>query len=119
MNDKDVNANDYASAADFSDDGFWTKVGNVAKKAGKEVIGTALKAYYVARDEDTPIWAKTSIYGALAYFGLPIDAIPDIVPMVGYSDDLAVLLTAIKATTLYVKPEHEEEAERKLSDWFN
>ena len=51
-------------------------------KAGKEVIEKALILYYCLQDDDTPAWAKTTIIGALGYFISPIDAIPDLVPVV-------------------------------------
>lgn len=51
----------------------------------------ALKMYYAATDADTPTWAKTTIYGALGYFISPIDVIPGITPLVGYTDDVGVL----------------------------
>lgn len=91
----------------------------MAKKAGREVIGQALRLYYIAADSDTPVWAKSTIYGSLAYFVLPIDVIPDVVPILGYSDDVAVLAAAFKAVTSYYKKEHGELADRKLADWFD
>ena len=67
----------------FSEDGFWDKTKNFAKSAGETVLEPALKLYYSAKDSDTPTWAKTTVYGALGYFVSPIDAIPDIAPVVG------------------------------------
>ncbi len=87
----------------------------MAGKAGREVIEAVLKLYYALRDTDTPIWAKTLIVAALAYFINPIDAIPDVMVSIGYTDDAGVLLAAIKAITSHIKPEHGEKAE----DWVN
>ena len=83
----------------YSDDGFWGKVKAYAKVAGKGVLEPALKMYYSATDPDTPRWAKTTIYGALGYFISPIDAIPDLLPVLGYTDDLGVLVAAMKDDT--------------------
>ncbi|WP_342365739.1 YkvA family protein [Vibrio sp. S11_S32] len=91
---------------------------NLAKAAGENVLGTALKLYYSAQDPSTPIWAKSAIYGALGYFISPIDAIPDITPFVGYSDDLGVLVAATAAVVAYIKQEHSDKAENKLKQWF-
>lgn len=55
--------------------------------AGRKVIDKVLRLYYALQDKDTPIWAKSIIVGALAYFISPLDAIPDITPVVGYVDD--------------------------------
>ncbi|MCK5727051.1 MAG: DUF1232 domain-containing protein [Thiotrichaceae bacterium] len=103
---------------EYSDDSFWEKVKGYALSAGEAVLKPALKMYYSAQDADTPIWAKGTIYGALGYFISPIDAIPDIVPFVGYSDDLAILVAAIAAVAAYIKPEHEEQAKEILNQWF-
>ena len=68
-------------ANEFDDGSFWDKVKNFALKAGKEVIEKALWLYYAAQQPNTPVWAKTVIYGALAYFVLPVDAVPDAIPV--------------------------------------
>lgn len=104
---------------EFSDDGFWSKVTKYAKKAGHEVIEKALWLYYAAQGPETPIWAKTAIYGALGYFILPLDVIPDFAPVVGYSDDLGVLGTALVTVSSYINKDVKEQAAQKLNDWFN
>lgn len=102
----------------FSDDGFWSKIARYAKKAGKEVIEKALWLYYAAQNPDTPAWAKGIIYGALGYFILPIDAIPDIAPVVGYTDDLGMIGTALAAVSMYINDDAKQLARQKLTDWF-
>lgn len=103
---------------EFSDDGFWNKVVKYAKTAGQEVIEKALWLYYAAQNPQTPTWAKTTIYGALGYFILPIDAIPDMLPGVGYTDDLGVIAAAITAVSMYITDEVKQQAAQKLRDWF-
>ena len=103
---------------EFSDERFWDKIKNFAKAAGESVLEPAFKLYYAATDPDTPIWAKTVIYGALGYFISPIDVIPDIMPAVGYTDDLGVLAAAIATVAAYIKPEHVEKAKEKVKQWF-
>lgn len=88
---------------DFSDAAFWGKIKNYAKKAGKSVLEPALKMYFALNDKDTPIWAKTTIIGALGYFISPIDAIPDLLPVVGYTDDVGVLVAALAAVSAHIK----------------
>jgi uncharacterized membrane protein YkvA (DUF1232 family) len=103
----------------FDDTGFWTKAANFAKAAGREVIEKALWLYFAAQRPDTPLWAKTAIYGALAYFVMPFDAIPDIVPLAGYTDDLATLAAALASVAMYVDDDVKKQAETRLSDWFD
>lgn len=103
----------------YSDEGFWEKIKNYAKIAGENVLEPALKFYYSASDSDTPTWAKTTIFGALGYFIFPVDAIPDIAPVVGYTDDLGVLVAAVAATAAHIKKEHIEKAKATLAQWFS
>ena len=103
----------------FSDDGFWEKIVNFAKKAGKEVIKKGLWLYYAAQREDIPAWAKAVIYGALGYFILPLDAIPDVMPGIGFTDDLGVLAAAITTVASYIDDSVKELAREKIAEWFD
>jgi uncharacterized membrane protein YkvA (DUF1232 family) len=89
-----------------------------AKIAGKEVVERALQLYYAAQEPSTPAWAKTVIYGALGYFIFPLDAIPDLTPVVGYADDLGVLAAAVATVALYINAKVKQKAKQKLSEWF-
>lgn len=104
---------------DFDDDSFWAKVRNFALAAGKEVIEKALWLYYAAQAKGTPVWAKTTIYAALAYFVFPLDAVPDMVPVAGYTDDLGALAAATATVAMYITSEVKAQAQQKLSDWFD
>lgn len=106
------------SQEEYSDSGFWEKVKNYALQAGKEVIEKALWLYYAAQRPETPAWAKTVIFGALAYFISPIDAIPDITPIVGYTDDLGALAAAVAMVSAYINQEVKEKAAQKIKEWF-
>ena len=102
----------------FDDGSFWDKIKHFALKAGKEVIKKALWLYYAAQQPQTPAWAKTVIYGALAYFVLPVDAVPDAIPVAGFSDDLGALAAALAAVSMYVTEEVKRMAADKMRDWF-
>ncbi len=102
----------------FDDGSFWNKLKNFALKAGKEVIEKALWLYYAAQQPQTPAWAKTVIYGALAYFVLPVDAIPDAVPVAGFTDDLGTLAAALGTVSMYVTEEVKQLAADKMKGWF-
>lgn len=102
----------------YSDDSFWDKIAGVAKKAGGKVIYLGLLLYYALKRDSTPTWAKTVIIGALGYFISPIDAIPDLVPIVGFTDDLGVLTAAVATCALYINNEVKVNAKAKIADWF-
>lgn len=104
---------------EYSDEGFWEKIKKYAKAAGESALEPALKMYYASTDSDTPAWAKGTIYAALGYFISPIDAIPDITPVVGYADDVGVLCAAVAATAAHIKEEHVEKAKKTLAQWFS
>lgn len=107
-----------AYQAEYSDRGFWRKVAQHAQKAGKATLSHALTLYYAAQDADTPVWVKTTIYGALGYFVSPIDAIPDMIPITGYTDDMGVLAAAICVAAAHIKPEHRHKAGQSLKRWL-
>ena len=93
--------------------GFWTKV----KKVGARLpfAEDLLAAYYCAFDRDTPLRVKAALLGALAYFVLPFDVIPDMLPILGFADDAAVLATALRLVASHLQPEHREAAQRALA----
>ncbi|AZI14014.1 YkvA family protein [Avibacterium paragallinarum] len=105
-------------AKNFSDESFWDKVTGYAKKAGKKVIEPSLKMYYAAQDPETPTWAKGVIYGALGYFIFPVDVIPDVAPIVGYTDDFSVIAAALTTIATHIKDEHVKQAKEKMKTWF-
>jgi uncharacterized membrane protein YkvA (DUF1232 family)/uncharacterized tellurite resistance protein B-like protein len=115
---KNITTNLNSAQTSYSEENFWEKIKNFASSAGKEVIEKALLLYYAAENPKTPVWAKTTIYAALAYFIFPVDAVPDILPVVGFTDDWGTLIAAITVTTMYITPEVKEQAKQKVQDWF-
>jgi len=102
----------------FSDKKFWNKLGRVATQAGRDVVEKALTLYFAAQRPETPLWARTVIYSALAYFILPTDAIPDITPMAGFADDLGTLVAALATVAMAITPDVKDAAHQKVVDWF-
>jgi uncharacterized membrane protein YkvA (DUF1232 family) len=93
--------------------GFWPKV---ARLAGKLPFAEdLLAAYYCAFDRNTPQHVRAILFGALAYFVMPVDVVPDLLPMFGYADDAALLAAALKAVSDAIRPEHRDAARRKLA----
>ncbi len=103
----------------YSENGFAIKLAKNALNAGKEVIEKSLYMHEALKDEDTPKWAKTTIIGALGYLISPIDAIPDLAPVVGYVDDLGVLAGAFATVAVHVKETHIAKAKERMNQWFN
>lgn len=103
---------------EYSEEGLWDKMKSVFKKAGIKVIYSALMLYFAYQKKETPIWAKTTIGGALGYFISPIDAIPDLTPVIGYADDMGVLVAAIAAVGTYIDKKVKSNSKEKLHDWF-
>lgn len=75
-----------------------------------------LAAFYCAFDAQTPRHVQAALLGALAYFILPFDAVPDMLPLLGFGDDAAVLVTALKMVSNHIRPEHRDAAKAKLAD---
>jgi uncharacterized membrane protein YkvA (DUF1232 family) len=107
---------DYQDA--YSEDSFWDKLGKYAKAAGKEVVEKALLLFYAGQEEDAPAWAKATIVASLGYFIMPLDAIADLTPAVGYADDLGVLVLALAAVATYINDNVREKTALKMQRWF-
>jgi uncharacterized membrane protein YkvA (DUF1232 family) len=93
--------------------GFWTKARSVA--AQLPFVEDLLTAYYCAFDRETPLPVKASLLGALAYFVVPFDFMPDVMPVLGFADDAAVLATAIRMVAAHIQPAHREAARRAVA----
>ena len=87
---------------------FWKKLRGLAARL--PFAEDLIAAHYCAFDRQTPIHVKAALVGALAYFVLPADFIPDVLPVIGYTDDAAVLATAIKLVASHITPDHREAA---------
>ncbi len=103
----------------YSEEGFWEKVKSVAKKAGCEIIEKALILYYLALGNKVPLKDKMLIFAGLGYFILPIDLVPDLTPIIGYSDDLAAFLFILSKLDEYIDDEIKQKAKNKLNEIFD
>lgn len=102
----------------YSEPRFREKLARAARAAGREVIEKALWLFFAARRPETPRWAKAAMYGALAYFIVPLDALPDVAPMAGYTDDLGVLALAVGTVAAYIDEGVRLKTRRVLARWF-
>ncbi len=91
---------------------FWLKLKRVVAKL--PFAEDLLAAYYCAFDRETPRHVQITLIGALAYFVLPFDFIPDMLPVLGFTDDAAVLAAAIRSVASHIRPDHREAARAAL-----
>lgn len=110
------NLDDYAQY--FNDSKLWKKLKRVATKAGRKGVYYVLVLYYVSRDASVPTSLKLKVLGALGYFILPLDFIPDVIIGMGFTDDLAALAWALFTMKKYITPEIERKARERLREWF-
>jgi len=102
----------------FSENAFWRKLKQMGRKAGTKVIYYALVLFYPLKDPATPTRYKAVIAGALGYFILPMDMLPDFLPFAGLADDWAALIAAVSYVFTAITPEIKERALVKLHAWF-
>lgn len=103
--------------ATISDPDFSSKVTNVIASAGQEIVGHVLDLYFAMRHE-MPAWAQALVAAALAYFISPVDAVPDVIPFVGYGDDAVVLTSATSAVRAYITDQVKEQSQVALRRLF-
>ena len=84
--------------------GFWRKLRRYAGRV--PFVDEALAGYYCATDPKTPLQAKAILMGALAYFVVPVDMMPDFIAWLGFTDDAAVFYAAIRTVNAHIKDHH-------------
>ena len=92
---------------------FWRKLKRLAVKL--PFAEDLLAAYYCAFDRQTPRHVQAALLGAIAYFVLPFDFVPDMLPILGFSDDAAILATALRMVASHITPEHHQAARAALA----
>jgi uncharacterized membrane protein YkvA (DUF1232 family) len=98
----------------FDAKAFWAYIRRFATRI--PFLKEALALYYCLMDQATPTQVKLIVAAALAYFVLPLDAIPDILAVVGFSDDAAVILLAWQTVRTHVTDDHLTRAQEALED---
>ncbi|VAW15936.1 hypothetical protein MNBD_BACTEROID01-986 [hydrothermal vent metagenome] len=102
----------------YSEESLWEKIRRYSKKAGAKVVYVVLLLYYIMVSKDVSLKTKALIAAALGYFIFPMDAIPDLSPLIGFSDDLGVLLFALSQVSGNITPEIKSQARKKMNEWF-
>lgn len=101
----------------YSDNRFWKKVERVAKKVGATVMLPVFTLYYMLQDDKVSLQHKAYLVGALGYFIMPIDLIPDgIWPVIGFTDDIAVMTLVLKLVKDSITPEIKTRANQRVAD---
>jgi uncharacterized membrane protein YkvA (DUF1232 family) len=113
---KEFENKDYSDQ--YSEKSLFEKIKNVAKAAGIKVIYYVLIAYYLLKKPEVPKKEKAIIIGALGYFIMPLDLVPDFTAGVGYVDDLGALALALGKVALYIDDDIKKQAKDKLRDIF-
>ena len=96
---------------------LFAKIKKVLIKAGLELTYKVLQLWYVLQKPEVPYPIKATIVGALMYFILPVDSIPDFL-LGGFVDDMAAIAFALSMATLYVDEEANEKARKKLIEFL-
>jgi uncharacterized membrane protein YkvA (DUF1232 family) len=102
----------------YSKEAFFKKISKYAKEAGVKAIYSGLLLYYAFESPNTPKRAKVIIIGALGYLIFPLDIVTDILPVVGFIDDLGVLGFALAQVVLSIDDTVKQKAKDKLKDLF-
>ncbi len=102
----------------FSEQKLLKKFTYFAKESGRELLETAAQLYYALLDAKTPTWVKTLIIGTLGYFIFPLDTIPDFLPLLGYTDDLALLLVTLNRVSNVISEDTKFKAKELVQKIF-
>ncbi|MET0969596.1 MAG: YkvA family protein [Tardiphaga sp.] len=92
---------------------FWRKLKRLAVRL--PFAEDLLAAYYCAFDKHTPRHVQAALLGAIAYFVLPFDIVPDVLPVLGFTDDAAILATALRMVASHINEDHREAARRTIA----
>jgi uncharacterized membrane protein YkvA (DUF1232 family) len=112
---QDMNLKKYEK--EYSESELWKKIGEVAKMAGLRVIYYVLLLYYSLQSDSVSLKEKALIIGALGYFILPVDLVPDFIIGLGYGDDAAALVAVVKMLE-NLNDDIKTQAKNKLKTWF-
>ena len=120
MRDKETKSNEYTYEAEVVDSSVIDEgvLKKVLVRAGRTIAQPALEAFEMLIDASTPTQVRMTMFAALTYLIMPMDLVPDLVPVAGFSDDLVALTAVISLWSSYITPEIRNKARRKLDKWF-
>ena len=109
MNDSDPEYGTY-----YSDKAFWSKLQSLSGNGWCEMLKQVVTLYVLLKDSSTSMTLKITLIGALGYFIAPIDAIPDLIPLLGYTDDMSIIGMLINQLSHAITPEIEQQVRALL-----
>lgn len=123
MNEKELNDEQFevrisGKSQHYSENDFFEKVKKHGMKIGLKTLHGAMTLFYTLKDPELPKKDRLIIIGALGYLILPVDLIPDFIPVVGFADDAAVIISALSRVASSVKEDHKLSAHIQLKKWF-
>lgn len=104
---------------DFSESKFWKKLSKFGASLGQKTVYSALLLYFAYRRNETPYWAKNIVLGTLGYLISPIDFIPDLSPIIGFTDDVSLLAFGLVTISCFVNLDVRRQAKEQLARWFS
>ena len=102
-----------------SEESLLHKISKFGKKIGVEALYKALQLWYVLQKPEVPAKDKALIMGALGYLISPLDFIPDLTPVFGYSDDIVAITFALVKVQGYIDDEVKAKAKVLLRRFFS
>ena len=102
----------------FSEIKLWSLLKNSAKKIGLKSVYSALLLFYAYRRKETPTWAKRIILGTLGYLLAPFDMVPDLSPIIGFTDDVGILSFGLVTIAAFINDDVKGRAKDHLKKWF-
>ncbi len=105
-------------ASHYSETGFWGKLAHRTKQLGRRPAELGLTLFYTLREPGTPTWCKAVISGSLGYFISLIDAVPDLTPVLGYTDDVTVMIASLAILGAHVTPDIRHRARHRADTIF-
>ena len=102
----------------FSEIKLWSLLKNSAQKIGLKAVYSALLLFYAYRRKETPAWARRIIIGTLGYLLAPFDTVPDLSPIIGFTDDVGILSFGLVTIASFINDEVRENARKHLGKWF-
>lgn len=112
----DLNESMSKYGKDYDDNKFWNVVKKYGGKIGQDVLSKAFRLYFVLKKDNIPFSVKGIVIGALGYLIMPIDIIPDVIPMLGWTDDAAAIALALAQINSYIDVDVEQQADEKVKE---
>ncbi|MBQ0034475.1 MAG: DUF1232 domain-containing protein [Bacteroidales bacterium] len=107
-----------ANEKNYNESAFWKKIRKVAGRVGANAVFYALSLYYIMTSAQVSLKDKAYIAGALGYLIVPLDLVPDVIPVLGFTDDISALVMVYKQMKYHLTPDLREKALQKIREWF-